>query len=103
MEAIAKGIMSVYENNKGRTLINKNYLQLYFNNKEWFNDCEFFTLHNDLEDEYIHIKKHYIDVPNNARISQQGSTFCIIAEIPLGKYEVDEEESNEDELVIYYN
>ena len=89
MEAITRGTMSFHENKKERTIINKNYLQLYFKNKDWFNNCTFFTLNNNLKDEYIHIKKHYIELPSNEISSKQGITFCIIAEIPLLKYKVD--------------
>jgi hypothetical protein len=84
-------------------IIKRNYQQLHFSDKKWFDNCEFFSLYNDLENELIQIKKHYIDIPINARNLQKSRYFSIIAEIPLGKYEVDEEESNEDELVIYYN
>ena len=88
--------MSVYPD------ITKGCLKLSFHNKEWFNNCEFFTIIDNLEHEYLHIKKHYIDVPKKAR-NTKGARFSIFADIPVGNYEIDKDESNQDELIIYYN
>ena len=82
--------------------IAKGCLKLRFHNKKWFNNCEFFTIINNLEYKYLHIKKHYIDVPKKAR-NVKDSEFTFYSEIPAGNYEIDEYESNQDELIIYYN
>lgn len=100
MEAtMVRNTMSVYDKYEK---FKKGYLELKFNNKEWFNDCEFFTIYNNIEYKYLHIKKHYIDIPKGARNNKKGR-FGIFAEIPLGNYEIDEDESTQDELIIYYN
>tara|TARA_R110002126_G_scaffold283135_1_gene432201 strand:+ start:58 stop:366 length:309 start_codon:yes stop_codon:yes gene_type:complete len=102
MEKLKENTMSVYANNK-KYKVKKGYLELSFNNKEWFNNCEFFTIYNDVEYNYLHIKKHYIDIPHGARNLIKCSRFGFFANIPLGNYEIDKGESNEDELIIYYN
>lgn len=84
-------------------IMKRNYQQIHFSNKKWFDNCQFFSIYNDLENELIKIKKHYIDVPINARNVKKDTRFRLVAEIPIGEYKVDEDESNEDELIIYYN
>jgi hypothetical protein len=93
--------MSVYAN-KTKYKVKEGCLELSFHNKEWFNNCEFFTITDNLEHKYLHVKKHYIDIPKKAR-NVKNTRFCFFADIPVGNYEIDEDESNQDELIIYYN
>jgi hypothetical protein len=80
--------------NKGR---NDNYRQ-FKSNSDWFNNAEYFTL---IENgNCLTIKKHYIQVPKNAQKTKTGHFMCI-SELPIGKFEFDEDESSEDVVVVY--
>lgn len=75
------------------------YRQLY-SNSEWFDNAEYFVIEDD--GECLIIKKCYMEIPKNAQKFTSGRHFQFLSELPLGTFEFDEEESNEDELVIYY-
>ena len=49
------------------------------------------------------ITKHYLEIPANAKKINKSSHVCIEhSEVQNGRYFFDGEESNEDEVVIYY-
>lgn len=77
---------------------NDNYRQ-FKSNSNWFSDSEYYTLNE--EDGCLTINKHYMEVPKNAQKTNRGYFHCVSA-IPLGQFEFDDEESTEDQLVIYY-
>lgn len=80
--------------NRGR---NDNYRQ-FKSNSNWFDGAEYFTL---IENENcLTIKKHYMEVPKNAQKSKTGHFMCL-SELPIGKFEFDEDESSEDVVVVY--
>lgn len=76
---------------------NENYRQFKSNSK-WFDNAEYFTL---IEcDNCLTIKKHYMEVPKNAQKTNRGYFMCK-SELPVGKFEFDEDESSEDVVVVY--
>ena len=77
---------------------NSSYRQVKINS-DWYEGSEFFTV--KTSDGFMSITKHYLDVPAKAYKSIRGY-FHFPTDIPLGKFEIDEEESNEDELIIYF-
>lgn len=77
---------------------NDNYRQ-FRSNSNWFSDSEYYTFNEDYG--CLIIKKHYIEVPKNAQRTNNGYFHCV-SEMPLGKFEFDEEDSTEEELIIYY-
>ena len=81
---------------KGRT---DRYKQLYSNSK-WFDVTEYFDIQDDGES--LIIKKCYMEIPKTAQKFTSGRHFQFVSELPLGTFDIDEEESNEDELVVYY-
>ena len=76
---------------------NENYRQFKSNSK-WFNDAEYFTLMES--DNCLTIKKHYLEVPKNAQKTKRGYFMCI-SKLPIGKFEIDEDESSDDIVVVY--
>lgn len=78
---------------------NSNCRQIKING-DWFEGSEFFSI--EETEEYLHITKHYLEVPEKARKTKRGY-FHMISEAPLGKYEICKEESNEDEIIIYFD
>ena len=76
---------------------NENYRQFKSNSK-WFDDAEYFTLTES--DNCLTIKKHYMEVPINAQKTNRGYFMCV-SELPIGKFEFDEDESSEDVVVVY--
>jgi hypothetical protein len=75
-------------------------LRYYASNMEWFNDAEYFVF-NENEHGFTIKKCLCIEIPKNAikfNLRTQKES-----DVPEGKYEIDEEESTIDELVIYYN
>ena len=69
-------------------------------NKDWAN-TEYFTIKDD--GECLVIKKCYMDIPKNAYKLRKGCLLSIEhSEIQNGKYVFDNEESTEDEAVVYY-
>jgi len=76
---------------------NVNYRQ-FNSNSNWFNDAEYFTL---IENENcLTIKKHYMEVPKNAQKTTKGYFMCL-SELPIGKFEFDEDESSQDVVLVY--
>jgi hypothetical protein len=67
-------------------------------NSKWFTE-EYYTLNDD--GECLIISKCYMDIPKNAHKFKKNNAFSLITEMPNGRFEFDEE-STEDELVIYY-
>jgi len=78
---------------------NSSYRQIKINGK-WFEGSEFFSIKEG--EDYIIITKHYLDVPSKCHKSIRGY-FHLVSESPLGKHQIDQEESSEDELIIYFN
>ena len=67
--------------------------------KEWFNNIEYVTINDD--GECLVIRKCYMEIPKSAKKIDRGFYVEIESDIPLGTFDLDEE-SNEDELVVYY-
>ena len=67
----------------------------------WFDDAEY-CVTEDLGGCLV-IKKCYLDIPNKALKVGNDGRMQFESEIPLGNYAIDQEESDEDELVIYYS
>ena len=76
---------------------NENYRQFKSNSK-WFDDSEYFTLIES--DNCLTIKKHYMEIPKNAQKTKRGYFMCV-SQLPIGKFEFDEDESSEDVVVVY--
>lgn len=71
-------------------------------NSNWF-DCDY-ILFNAKED-YISITKPSLDYRGKSqKPTKQNNSyhFLVTAELPLGKFEFDVDDSTEDELVVYY-
>ena len=69
-------------------------------NSDWFKNSEFYTIKSG--GDCLIVTKHYIDVPIKAQRSKVGHFTCKL-DIPLGKFNFDEEDSTEDELIIYFD
>lgn len=85
----------------GSIVISKGRAEIYRqfkSNSNWFKNYEYFTLKE--EGDCLIITKHYLEVPKNAQKTKTGHFMCL-SQLPLGKFEFDEQESTEDELVIY--
>lgn len=84
--------------------IGKNYrFRLVYSNSNFFSDTDYYLLKDD--GECLIITKCRMQIPKNARKvckpNSSGYTFNFESEMPLGKFEFDEE-SNEDMVKIYY-
>ena len=66
---------------------------------DWFIGGEYYSI--DEYDDYMVVTKHYIDMPSTALKSKKGYFQCKSV-APLGRFEIDQEESTEDEIIIYY-
>lgn len=68
--------------------------------KEWATE-EYYTIEDD--GECLIFKKCYMEIPKNAHKLRKGINLSIEhSEIENGKYVFDVDESNEDEVVVYY-
>ena len=76
------------------------YRQIYSSCK-WFDGAEYFDIQDDGES--LLIKKCYMEIPKTAQKFTSSKHFQFVSELPLGIFDIDEEESNEDELVVYYS
>jgi len=76
------------------------YRQLY-SSSEWFDGTEYFDIQDDGES--LIIKKCYMEIPKTAQKFTSGRHFQFVSELPLGTFDIDEEESNDGELVVYYS
>ena len=82
---------------KGRT---ERYRSVY-SNSNWFDECEWYQIKDD--GECLVIKKCLgIEIPKNAQKFPKSKNFQFTSELPIGKFEFDEDESDKDTLVIYY-
>jgi hypothetical protein len=86
------GSIAIYNGNTDR-------FRTFCSNSKWFDGSDYFSI----KQEYgcLRIIKHYLEIPYKARKVKKGQ-FQYLSEIPIGRFEFDEEESTEDELVIYY-
>ena len=82
---------------KGRT---ERYRAVY-SNSNWFDECEWYIIKDD--GECLTIKKCLgMEMPKNAQKFPKTKHFQFTSELPIGKFEFDEDESDKDTLVIYY-
>jgi hypothetical protein len=82
---------------KGRT---ERYRAVY-SNSNWFDECEWYSIKDD--GECLKIQKCLgIEIPKNAQKFPKTKHFQFTSELPIGKFEFDEDESDKDTLVIYY-
>ena len=82
--------------NKGRA---NRYKDIY-SKSLWFDNAEYFDIQDD--GEMLIIKKCYMEIPKTAQKFTKTRHFQFVSELPLGTFDIDEDESNEDELVVYY-
>ena len=66
----------------------------------WFSDAEYFQFIN--EDGSLIIKKCYLEIPKGAVKMSKNGYLQLNIDIPLGTFDIDFEDSNEDEIVVYY-
>ena len=66
---------------------------------DWINDAEYFIIEQDTYS--LVIQKCYLEIPKKALKISKHNHLRIELEIPNGTFDIDEE-STEDELVIYY-
>lgn len=90
---VVSGSISVYD---GRT---DRYRQIESSSR-WFDNAEYFDIQDDGES--LIIKKCYMEIPKTAQKFSKIRRFHFVSELPKGTFVFNEEESNEDELVIYY-
>ncbi len=67
---------------------------------DWFNDVEYFEFIND--GSFLLIKKCLLDIPKKAIKLPKSRSFDMVSNLPIGTFMIDDEESTEDELLIYY-
>lgn len=93
---ISNGISCVM----GRT---SRYRNIY-STSNWFADCEYYTITE--KSDCLIIRKCGLEFGKNAvkvhRKKRGGFDFQIVSELPIGKFEFDKDESNEDMVKIYY-
>ena len=87
------GSITIY---KGRL----NHYRVIYSKSSWFDNAEYFDIQDD--GECLIIKKCYLEIPKNAQKFTKARQFQFVSELPLGTFDIDEDESNEDELFIYY-
>jgi hypothetical protein len=84
----------------GRT---NRYRNIY-SNSNWFADCEYYVITE--KPDCLIIRKCGLEFGENAvKVNKKktgGFDFQIVSELPIGKFEFDKEESNEDVAKIYY-
>jgi len=80
--------------NRGR---NDKYRHFIVKSK-WFEDAEYYSFAETVN--YLEIRKHYLEVPKNAQKYKTGQFMCT-SQLPIGKFEIDQNESTEDVLVVY--
>jgi len=90
---VVSGSITVY---KGRA---DRYRDIY-SKSSWFDNAEYFDIQDD--GECLIIKKCYMEIPKTAQKFTKARHFQFVSELPLGTFDIDKDESNEDELVIYY-
>lgn len=90
---VVSGSINVH---KGRS---DRYRDIY-SKSSWFDNAEYFDIKDD--GECLIIKKCYLEIPKNAQKFTKARHFQFVSELPLGTFDIVEDESNEDELVIYY-
>jgi hypothetical protein len=74
---------------RGLTCVNK-----------WFDNCQYFSFH--LYGNELAIKKHYGDTPKFALKRNSAKSFTITdLELPIGKWEINKEDSSEDVLFVF--
>lgn len=71
-----------------------------YSKSSWFDSAEYFDIQDD--GECLTIKKCYLEIPKTAQKFTKKRHFQFVSELPLGTFYIDEDESNEDELAIYY-
>jgi len=82
------------------TGVHKRHRFIYSKYK-WFDGCEYFTIKDN--GECVIIGKCYgVDTPKKSYKFSKSRKFGIESDLPVGKFEIDVDESNEDELFIYY-
>jgi len=75
------------------------YRRLY-SKSEFFDTGEYFVIEQD--EDCLIIKKCYMEIPTSAmRINKHSSSIACVSQLAFGTYTFDEEETNEDQLVIY--
>ena len=67
---------------------------------DWLNDTEYCIVKDD--GECLVVKKCYMEIPKKAKKIDVDRKLEFIGQIPIGAFDIDDEESNEDELVVYY-
>jgi hypothetical protein len=87
------GSISVYDGRDYR------YRQIK-SNSNWFDDEDYYVI--KYQDGTLTIKKCYMVIPKNAQKFSKNRTFHFACSLPKGTFKFDENDSNEDELVIYY-
>jgi len=88
----SEGKVTIYHHSDGKNIIIQSF-------SEWFNE-EYYTVDDD--DEYLTIKKCYMEIPSRAKkIGKSRRLHIRLNNIPKGNYFFDEEE-NEDEIKIKY-
>lgn len=75
-----------------------NYQRSLIPKSDWF-DNDYYKI--SINDDCIVFQKCYLEIPKGAYKLPKTGVFTILAELPLGTFEIDEE-STEDELVVYY-
>ncbi len=72
-----------------------------YSSSDWFNGVDYYTISEN--ENGITIKKCYFEIPKKAiEFNHKAKIFRIYRELPLGNYSFSDE-SNEDQIVIYYN
>jgi energy-coupling factor transporter ATP-binding protein EcfA2 len=72
-----------------------------YSNSKWFNDCQYFTIKDN--GECITIQKQIgVNITKKSYKFSKSRRFCFESELPIGKFEINKDESDEDTLVIYY-
>jgi hypothetical protein len=67
---------------------------------DWFRNHEYFIINDD--GEKIVFKKCYMEIPKKAYKLPKDKVFTVLSGANLGVFEICSEETNEDELAVYY-
>jgi len=67
---------------------------------KWFDECEYYTI--EADEECIIITKCRMEIQKKAHRYTKGTGLKVEMDLPYGNFVFDDEESTEDELVVYY-
>ena len=79
---------------------NEDYRKFYLKST-WFDECEYYKFKS--YGDYLLIRKYRLDTPKKVIKINKIKSFEMVINAPLGTFHIEEEESGEDEVILYYS